>query len=48
MDEVTDEILDILEKNELTVADSVAILEMIKYNILRAFENQTPEGVTLQ
>lgn len=49
MDEATDKILDILEEYDMTVVDSIAILEIIKYNLLRMAETTTrPEGETLQ
>ena len=48
-DEVIDQILDVLEDNECTMAEAISILEMLKYNILRAGENASQsEGYTIQ
>ena len=48
MDEVADQILDVLEEHELTMAEGIALLEMVKYNLLVAGHNLAPEGATLQ
>ena len=45
-DEVIDQILDVLEEHECTVAEAIALIEMLKYNLLRSGEQQ--EGFTLQ
>ena len=46
MDEVADQILEVLENNEVTVAEAVAILTIIKHNLLTTMD--TPTGVTIQ
>ena len=43
----TDAILDILEEGDTTLAEAVAMLEMVKFNILVAAQPETA-GVTLQ
>ena len=49
MDEATDKILDVLEEYEMTVVEGVALLEIIKYNLLRMAETTgIPEGATIQ
>jgi hypothetical protein len=47
MEQAAEDILDILEEYECTVADGIALLEMVKFNLLTAGLEPT-EGVTLQ
>ena len=47
MEQAAEDILDILEEYECTLADGIALLEMVKFNLLMAGTNPT-EGVTIQ
>ena len=46
--EVVDQILDILEEQNCTIAEAIAILEMTKYNLLRVGEGAELQGITIQ
>lgn len=46
--DIVDGILDILEEEECTIAEAIAILEMTKYNLLRAGEGPDLQGITIQ
>ena len=46
--EVVDRMLDILEEENCTIAEAIAILEMTKYNLLRAGESPDLQGITIQ
>ena len=49
MDQVMDEVLNVLEEADCTVADALAILEICKYNLLRATETELElRGATIQ
>lgn len=49
LEEATDSILDVLEHYNLNVLESVAVIEVIKFNLMRQAEEAfLREGVTLQ
>jgi len=48
LEDATDAVLDALEETDLTVAEVIAVLEIVKHSMLNLLDGIQPQGETLQ